>query len=389
MERRVEPRLPELDGLRGLAIGLVMLIHFTCLDGRTGWDYPFQVLGAFGWIGVDLFFVLSGFLITGVLLDTKKDPAALKSFYGRRALRILPVYYTLLLLYTVVLPAVFPSGIGILPEVWITNPLWYWAFLSNFLFVKLGQFPQEVMAVSWSLAIEEQFYLVWPLVVRHASEKTLEKICIAALAVVAVTRLYLISTGWDAVPLYVMPFTRIDPIAIGALVAIWRRSPEGVARLRKWRGQALVGGFGLLCVCLAAEDLIPWTDGNERWLMVVSFPALGCFFAALLAEVLEEGSRWRRPFAFRPLVLLGQWSFPIYLLNETFSYGARRLGFDPNQLASPLARIGGQLGFYLVLGGLCAAAGALLHFGLERPAQRLKSYLPKSPSRWRIPATQS
>ncbi len=381
---RSSDHLPELDGLRGVAIALVMLVHFTTLNGLSGWDYPFQVTEAFAWIGVDLFFVLSGFLITGILVDSRNDPNGMIYFYGRRALRILPVYYGLLFLYTVVFPLLLPAGHGILPAVWVTDPGWYWTFLSNFLFVQLGRFPDEVMAVSWSLAVEEQFYLVWPWIVRSLDDKSLEKFCWGALGFTAVLRVGLLAAGWEGVPIYVFTPARLDGLAVGALLALWRRTPEGSAKLRRWRKPACQYGFAALLACLVADAFLADDPTAERWLVLLSFPTLAFFFGGVLAFSLESAGEWGRFLRWRPLCLLGIWSFPIYLLNNAIAEGARRLGYDPNLLTTPASRWAGQIAFYIVVGGACIALGALFHYALERPAQKLKNKLPRAPIPWRL-----
>src|SRR5215471_6016982 len=157
----MQTRLPQLDGLRGVAIILVIL-HNQSLK------YPslhLEHLFANGWMGVDLFFVLSGFLITGILVDTKHSEGYLKNFYARRCLRIWPLYYSLLFFMFIVVPFVHPLvGQTIFDR---SSPCWaYPLFLQNFL---VPPPAAGVLSFTWSLAIEEQFYLVWPWVVRYCS----------------------------------------------------------------------------------------------------------------------------------------------------------------------------------------------------------------------------
>jgi peptidoglycan/LPS O-acetylase OafA/YrhL len=135
--------IPELDGLRGVAILAVMLFHM-------------QVRGvALGWAGVELFFVLSGFLITRILLESRDKPHYLRNFYARRALRIFPLYYVVLVV-TLILPP--PHGFGR-----SRTSLWYFAYLQTLPLVR-GRFEASPLPHSWTLAIEEQFYCLWPFV---------------------------------------------------------------------------------------------------------------------------------------------------------------------------------------------------------------------------------
>src|SRR5687767_2907742 len=165
--RRETGFIPALDGLRGIAIILVMLHHFTYYRPNSGIDAQIASVLFFGWAGVDLFFVLSGFLITGILLDTRDSKRYFSTFYARRTLRIFPLYYLVLLLAFVVLPkfpALHPVLLGQVGPVDLP-PQWpYWLYLTNFSIAD-GGWVHGWVDVAWSLAIEEQFYLVWPLMI--------------------------------------------------------------------------------------------------------------------------------------------------------------------------------------------------------------------------------
>lgn len=144
-----------LDSIRGVAVLLVILFH--C--------YPTYIT-KLGWLGVDLFFVLSGFLITGLLLDAKGKNNYYRNFIVRRTLRIFPLYYFALLLCLVIVPIVFKSLLPPDYGYYTANQLWFWTYTQNWLFSKTG-FPENLTLVHfWSLAVEEQFYLFWPLFVR-------------------------------------------------------------------------------------------------------------------------------------------------------------------------------------------------------------------------------
>src|SRR5690242_17688132 len=166
--------IPQLDALRGVAVLTVVFYHAADIG-------PSLRLGrfvSFGYTGVDLFFVLSGFLITGILLQTREYAGYLKSFYARRALRIWPVYYALLFLAFVVLPMMRPemsADIFRRSYPWQSFPF----FLQN-LFANV-QASFDAVRVTWSLAIEEQFYIVWPLIVGFLPRRSLKLLAIAAL----------------------------------------------------------------------------------------------------------------------------------------------------------------------------------------------------------------
>src|SRR5580693_4799132 len=156
-------KIPQLDAVRGLAV-LLVLVHNTN-------KYPslhLHLISDNGWMGVDLFFVLSGFLITGILLDSKDSVGYFKNFYARRCLRIWPLYYSALLFMFVVVPLLRPSEAHTSFEA-RSSPWWsYPIFLQNFL-TPIPTAATGLLGVTWSLAVEEQFYVFWPLVVRFCN----------------------------------------------------------------------------------------------------------------------------------------------------------------------------------------------------------------------------
>ena len=208
-------KIPQLDAVRGLAV-LLVLVHNTDL-------YPSRIshlISDNGWMGVDLFFVLSGFLITGILLDTKQSEGYFRNFYARRCLRIWPLYYSVLLFMFVVVPFLRPSETHAVFES-RSSPWWAFPiFLQNFL-VPIPAMATGPLGVTWSLAVEEQFYLAWPLVVRFCTEAQLRKIAIAVICLSPVLRFYL---SLHQVNIYSNTFCRLDGLMAGALLAILIRS---------------------------------------------------------------------------------------------------------------------------------------------------------------------
>ena len=163
-----------------------------------------------GWIGVDLFFVLSGFLITGILYDAKGGPHYFRNFYMRRSLRIFPLYYAFLILIFAVMPLLRASGAD-----HVGKQVWMWTYLSNVLFARVGWegMPAHTTHL-WSLAIEEQFYLLWPLLVWLASRRRLIQLCVGSIAVAFATRLVLHFVFANDVAAYAL-------IAMGFCLACW------------------------------------------------------------------------------------------------------------------------------------------------------------------------
>ena len=185
-----EGRIPTLDGLRGIAIGLVLLYHFDFayqleFGRESSWVIDGIVTGIAraGWAGVDMFFVLSGFLITGILIKSKGAARRFfGNFYARRALRIFPAYYAFLLLLLLLLP-VFdePGPRGIV----LDHLVWYGTYLTNIFEAVRPNLRGDVLFVGhiWSLAVEEQFYLLWPAFVFLFSRRTLMWLCVVGIAV--------------------------------------------------------------------------------------------------------------------------------------------------------------------------------------------------------------
>src|SRR5271157_2343931 len=202
-------RIPQLDAVRGLAV-LLVLVHNTDI-------YPSLHLGLIasnGWMGVDLFFVLSGFLITGILVDTKKSEGYFRNFYARRCLRIWPLYYSALLFMFVIVPLLRPSEAQTVFEA-RSSPWWaYLFFLQNFL-IPIPTMATGLLGVTWSLAVEEQFYLVWPWVIRYFSFTQVRRIAIAVICVSPALRFYL---SLNHINIYSNPFCRLDALMAGALL---------------------------------------------------------------------------------------------------------------------------------------------------------------------------
>jgi peptidoglycan/LPS O-acetylase OafA/YrhL len=206
--------LPALDGLRGIAILLVMAFHRVLLHPGSLERSLLGRLGLCGWVGVDLFFVLSGFLITGILFDTKDRPDYFRRFYFRRTVRIFPLYYGFLLGVLglgVALQATGRSPFG-WGDFW-RNQLVLWTYTTNLAFAAAGEWyalaPMLTLTSLWSLAIEEQFYLVWPLLIRRVSRRVGIGICLALVPACLVARWAALKAGGAAgLDLHVHPVPR-------------------------------------------------------------------------------------------------------------------------------------------------------------------------------------
>lgn len=206
----------------------------------------------YGWAGVDLFFVLSGFLITSILLRTKNNPGYFVNFYARRVLRIWPLYFCLLACGFLIVPIVQPQ---LRPTVFEQCHPWqtYLLFVQNLVVPKSGTFGP--LQITWSLCVEEQFYLVWPLVVLLCSPKNIAKIAVVALLLSLGVRLAA-THQWLAIDTYHNTLCRLDGLAIGSLAAV---VVPGFHTKSVQKASLLLGAFALSGLVAAATLGIGWT----------------------------------------------------------------------------------------------------------------------------------
>jgi len=303
--------MPELDSVRGVAILVVLFYHGFYLEygvgGLSGLERWLVAATAYGWVGVDLFFVLSGFLITGILLDTKSYPDYYRRFYIRRALRILPIYLAVLL----VLAFATRTPLFLEPVPWSFLGISV-LFLANFTTV-FG--IRTTYGVLWSLAVEEHFYLVWPGVVRRLSNRGVAicaaTVCVVCPALRAVSFLVQRGLGWTDYGAYT--WLVADGLATGALFAVALRGPLQ-SRPATWKltGVSLGTGIGM-SIAGAPFGIL----SRYRLLgMTLRQTALNIFFLGILVLFLLAGSSpWKRIVCFKPLRFLGEISYGVYLIH--------------------------------------------------------------------------
>ena len=275
--------MPALDGLRGIAVLLVIVDHICAsIAGEFGFDNKFLKLAHLGWSGVDLFFVLSGFLITGILYDAKPGPDYFKNFYARRALRIFPLYYLTLTGFLLLYP-VFQHLHLAARE----NPGWLFVYMTNFVMASKGDGAFGALDHFWSLAVEEHFYFVWPAIVFFFRRRTVMLIAAGAMAAAFACRLA--ALGWGPehyLAVYVATPMRMDSLAAGAFVALAARGPGGISALVKpafiVAGTAATGYALLLAIRGTPNALDPG-------LATFGYSLLWAFYGAILILALK----WR------------------------------------------------------------------------------------------------
>ncbi len=343
--------LPQLDGLRFLAFAVVFYHHFfPYARAENTW---LVAMAQAGRLGVDLFFVLSSFLITSLLLREKDERGQIDvgAFWTRRILRIWPLYFTF-----VICAALFER------PAW-----WYLAGLLTFTmnWTSLAGFYPSVTDHLWSISIEEQFYFGWPLLVLWVPRRWLPWVCLGMVAVSLTARLTLVSYSFDVSEqaIWVNTLARLDPLAIGALIALaWARRPWTLPPSIQWL--VLLGGWAALTV-IHDRGLVPMPSMHQVWTYLASAAILGLVVAATLGS-------GRGVLTSRALVYLGRISYGLYVFHE------------PVLAGSPLHHW--ELPWFArlpVAFGLTVAIAALSYRLLEQPFLRLKerfTYVRSSPS---------
>ena len=364
---------PGLDGLRGVAVLLVLVQHYIAVGTKFVW----------GWVGVRIFFVLSGFLITGILYDTRHAARRWSVFYARRALRIFPLYYGALVLGLLLYPAFR----------WVVHPSWIlWPFyLQNYsrflwpnamssgvldhlrsslprnptLFLYYGHF--------WSLAVEEQFYLVWPFVIFAVKRReTLIKLCLAVVVALPFVRLLAALT----LPVYLLNagiedrFTPLqcDSLLLGALLALWIRGPApDLTRLAK---RAL---WGLLGIAVISELVCPMLYGHAVYpgegdpiFASLGYTCVNFGSAAVVLLAIDSATGFSRLLQNRTLRWIGTISYGFYIFHDIphMFYKALVTRYhlpDPHGVSTT---------FVALIGTLILASASF--YGFERPFLRLK-----------------
>jgi peptidoglycan/LPS O-acetylase OafA/YrhL len=302
MKIQTSDHIPELDGVRGCAITMVLLFHFAP-------DLPknrilMHTLG-FGWTGVNLFFVLSGFLITRILLRTRDRHDYFRSFYFRRALRIFPVYYWTLAVAVLLFGAV-PALNGILPLA--HDRFFYWFYLSNWTPLLL-ELNQRSFGHFWSLAVEEQFYWIWPIVVLFVKPQRLVWVAVGIFASAVLLRIAFVDTHywfirWNT-------FCQTDALMMGALCALAWEAPTVAKSLACYASYI---GAAIPCIILAVVVGDHWL--GDKFTATIGVMALALAFGALLWYA-TVGPLWLSILFRSPILTgMGKYSYGIYVYHQ-------------------------------------------------------------------------
>ncbi|MCL2777904.1 MAG: acyltransferase [Polyangiaceae bacterium] len=305
-----------LDGFRGIAILVVMLFHFSWAFGEgTKATYFIKHVFWAGWFGVDLFFVLSGYLISrGLLVESKHTVGQrMRNFWFRRVLRIFPLYYAAIIVGTILCLATSAR----IPE-------WpYWVYAQNYS-LAFDPDPERWTSHLWSLAIEEQFYLVWPALLLVIPKRAHVGTILSLVVIGVVLRVGIVITPqiWGGDPLTAAKLayralpTRMDGLLLGALVAVVMTTPDSVL-LRTWRKYRR---FVLAVSALALLTLIAWTGGlqfYDRRVIVFGYGLLAVFFATVVLTTVDGAlpTYVARVFDGRWLGAIGRVSYGMYVIH--------------------------------------------------------------------------
>jgi peptidoglycan/LPS O-acetylase OafA/YrhL len=367
-------RIPVLDGLRGIAILLVLLRHAVFgvssvqgIESHSRLAFVFLAAGQLSWSGVDLFFVLSGFLIGGILLDARRSPRYFRTFYIRRAYRILPLYFLVigLSLLPHLLAQFSPARAARMSPLPI--PWWSYAtFMQNFWMAHLGVFGPSGIGITWSLAIEEQFYLTIPLLIRNVRPRNLLIVLVMVIACAPWLRILLHSSmTYPGLASYVLMPTRADALCLGVLAALlvrnlafwnWLQSNRPIL----WSATALFF-VGVAYVTWQGYDALsfPTTTWGFSWLAVF-------YTCILLIAISTSDGVVSRILQNQSLMRLGTLAYCSYLVHVAIMNALRhplKAHFPQFPVAAWL--VGGILGIALTL-----TVATLSYKYFERPLLR-------------------
>ena len=305
---------PELDGIRGIAILGVLATHAAVGHpsfALRGYSKLVRYIFTPGWAGVDLFFVLSGFLITGILLSTKASSNYFRSFYARRCLRIWPIYYVTLLGLAMIAIA-FPSlaAIASSPGRFLAS---YFLYLQNVpAFLWHGQVGM-LMGPFWSLAVEEQFYLVWPILVLLLNERALGWLCAAAFVLAIASRVYMVHIHGIDFRVMMLTTSRLDGLIIGAACALFMHAQKRPVPLT-WIAYAFAAGtaiIGYIALFHRAELL-----GTAFYMHTIGVTGFALISGSLVAVSQYRFRVLQVPLTIPLLRSFGKYSYGIYVYHS-------------------------------------------------------------------------
>jgi peptidoglycan/LPS O-acetylase OafA/YrhL len=366
-----EHRLKELDGVRGVAVLMVMTAHIFSqaeVFWKNGLTEFFSLATAMGLTGVDFFFVLSGFLITSILLKNKGQQHYFRNFYARRSLRIFPVYYFCI---TIIFIGYFVFGNASIQTVFSTG-FWFYSYLHNWIYA-INAAPGLYFSHLWSLAIEEQFYLTWPLVIFFVDRKYLFQIGTGVILLALAVRIFVVFGLGNLDIINTFPYystiTRIDSLMVGALIAVAFQTDTLKQQLAKDAPKLLLMFFVVVGACVAVQPASPiW---NNRSMLTIGLTVIALLAGALiiLLQTQEENHPARRFFRLPSLLFFGKYSYALYLFHWPIASLLITLYGKSNATGWPV-----WLSFLIIFYGGTILAALLSWNLLEKHALKLKRH---------------
>jgi peptidoglycan/LPS O-acetylase OafA/YrhL len=349
-----------LDGVRGLAIIGVLIFHlvpdfpaiYSALPGGL------TVGVKLGQKGVDLFFVLSGFLITGILMDTRNNPHRWRNFFVRRGLRIFPLYFlTLIVVYNLAPGFFHTTGLR-------EHQGWLWLYLQNF-GSDFGFCPN--FGHFWSLAVEEQFYLVWPFLIWSCpTAKSVRNLCLVTIVLAFLTRLYFVNQ--ESIPTSIL-FCRMDTLAGGGFLAATLRMGKVSASI--WRRRCVFGTLTTGLICLPMYVAFSGTGSGVQ--QVWKFSAYAVLFTSFVgwAIVAPETSFLAKLLNSRVLAWFGKYSYALYVFHPFVGGGLNNYFAISDSVSLQMLQLTTVLGISMFTARVSWSC-------LESPIHSLKRFFPSS-----------
>jgi peptidoglycan/LPS O-acetylase OafA/YrhL len=384
-----QQHIQAIDGLKGFVI-CILLVHYNFIFKPDGLLERIYFLGVqYSLMALDIFFVVSGFLITGILIRSRGHEKYFRNFYARRSLRIFPLYYVFLVLYFFLLPALWPEATQALRVDWLP---WFFGYGANIYMSVFGDSPVAGTASIhlWSLSVEEQYYLIWPLVVHFCSRQNLKRVSIAMIVAAPLIRVGLVLMDERVAAFMLMP-SRMDSLAIGGLLAMWSLEPGGLQRFHRHARLTLAGALATaLPILLYIGAVHPMHPLAVTLLLMCASAQAGAL--VLLGVTRGLGSFGNAAVTWAPLARVGLFSYAIYVLHDPAAWIGERMGLSPRFFRESIEwRLGAQLAYF--------ATFTVISFGIswcswhffEKHLLELKRYFPyqkaKQPGRLEVPPT--
>lgn len=376
-QHRSLPYNPALDGLRGVAILLVLLHHFRIPHDRESFGSSVYInLRDVGWVGVDLFFVLSGFLIGSILIKSYGKKSWIRTFVLRRALRVLPLYFFVIFVCFNIVTLVPMASLDWLRAL-AQDQWWYWLHLANFRKIMTVYDPSVAsvgwFSTYWSLSIEEHFYLIWPLVLAVVGPRRIGKASVCGIALVLVLRSAVAVSGVDYTYIYYNTFTRLDGLMLGSLLG-WANEfhRETLLRLSRFAAPVFIVG----CLAFLIPMLMGYYGGGRNTLYgknVLYIASVIVAGASVWVLVTRPPSnvvfRWMSSKIF---ISFGAYSYAIYVFNKPIMY-AFSVG-----VATRFGKLDtwAVLLVWVIACCVCYLVGLVSWHLIEKPFLKLKKYVP-------------